>query len=99
MIAGVVDDALIGWIQLTVSGPAGSQQVAGCVDSGFNGFLSIPLSLVLALGLPAAASQFALLADGSVAQLPMCPRPLIGMAGRGLSKPMPRLTFVSSACP
>jgi clan AA aspartic protease len=53
-------------IRLTVRGPAGQQQrVKAVIDTGFDGWLSLPSSLIGLLGLPWSRRGRALLADGS----------------------------------
>jgi predicted aspartyl protease len=71
MIAGAVDDDLVPLIDLAVSGLTGKQVVEARIDTAFNGFLSLPLSLLLALGLTSTATQWTRLADGSLVQLPV----------------------------
>jgi clan AA aspartic protease len=70
MIAGTVDSSLVAWTRLTLSGPSGQQDVDARVDTGFNGFLSVPLGVLLALGLAPAGSSQISLADGSTVFLP-----------------------------
>ena len=53
-------------IHLTVRGPAGQEQeVEAIIDTGFDGWLSLPSSLVVRLGLVWRRRGRALLADGS----------------------------------
>jgi clan AA aspartic protease len=54
-------------LRLTVRNAAGQPQDVGVViDTGFNGFLTLPPALVAALGLPWLCRQQGQLADGSV---------------------------------
>jgi len=53
-------------ISLTVQGPAGQpQEIAAIIDTGFNGWLTLPADIVGNLGLPLRGSGRATLADGS----------------------------------
>jgi len=66
MISGVVTDDRQAVIQLTVRGPAGQEQeIEAIIDTGFDGSLSLPSSIVVQLGLPWRQRGRALLADGS----------------------------------
>lgn len=67
MITGIVtanEDAVI---RLLVRG-AGSilHEVEAVVDTGFNGYLSLPAALVTALGLPYLRTERTILANGSI---------------------------------
>ncbi len=67
MILGAVNDAYEAVISLTVQGPSGqAREVEAVIDTGFNGFLSLPSALVTELGLPFLTSESAILADGSL---------------------------------
>ncbi len=68
MIAGTVSHDLVATVHLNVSGPAGKQAVEARIDTGFNGFLSLPMSVLLALGLTSTRSQWIRLADGSLVE-------------------------------
>ncbi len=46
-----------------------TREIEGVIDTGFNGFLTLPGSAVHALGLPLVGNRRATLADGSVAIL------------------------------
>jgi len=66
MIVGIVHrrEALI---RLTVRGPHGRQQeIEAVVDSGYTGWLTLPPSVIAALGLPWQTFGRGILADGSV---------------------------------
>jgi predicted aspartyl protease len=52
MITGVVTEDRQALIRLIVRGPAGNEQeVAAIIDTGFDGWLSLPFSIVLPLDL------------------------------------------------
>ena len=52
MISGVVTDDRQAVIHLTVRGPAGQEQeIEAIIDTGFDGSLSLPSSIVVQLGL------------------------------------------------
>lgn len=66
MITGVVTSNLDGIIQLVVRGPnRNEQQVEAVVDTGFNGWLSLPSNLIDQLGLPWLTRGRVTLADGA----------------------------------
>ena len=66
MIEGVVNSAYEAVVTLTLRGPAGqTREIDAVVDTGFNGFLTLPPALVAELGLPFASIGQATLADGS----------------------------------
>lgn len=68
MIEGVVNANYEPVISLPVQGPAGQmREIDAVVDTGFNGFLTLPVALVAELGLPFASIGRANLADGSEA--------------------------------
>ena len=70
MIRGVVNTAYEPIVNLTVQGPSGqSQEIEAVVDTGFNGFLTLPPDLVTELGLVYRDRSRAILADGSEAFL------------------------------
>ncbi len=57
-------------VELQVSGPGQTpQQVEAAIDTGYNGYLTLPGDLVSALQLPFAGHRRATLADGSVTRL------------------------------
>lgn len=65
MISGVFTD-YEARVSLVVRGPDGEAQgVAAIIDTGFSGFLSLPASVVEALGLPWLGRGQALVGDGS----------------------------------
>lgn len=67
MIPGSVNDALEATIPLTLEKDAGdSQPVEAVIDTGFNGFLTLPPARIAALGLRWLCRQRGFLADGSV---------------------------------
>ena len=65
MIEGVVNAAYEAVVTLTLQGPAGQRQVEAVIDTGFNGFLTLPPTVVAELGLLFASIGRATLADGS----------------------------------
>jgi clan AA aspartic protease len=66
MITGVVTEDRQALIRLIVRGPAGNEQeVAAIIDTGFDGWLSLPSSIVLPLDSEWRRRGRALLADGS----------------------------------
>ena len=70
MIQGVVNPAYQPVVNLTVHGPSGrSQEIEAVIDTGFNGFLTLPPNLVMELGLAYRDRSRAILADGSEALL------------------------------
>ena len=66
MIEGVVNSSYEAIIPLSLQGPVGvPQELEAVVDTGFNGYLSVPSSLVAELGLVFSTTNSATLADGS----------------------------------
>lgn len=66
MIEGVVNAAYEPVVTLAVQGPSGqSRDIEAVVDTGFNGFLTLPTALVTELGLPFVSIGRATLADGN----------------------------------
>jgi clan AA aspartic protease len=66
MITGVVTDRREAVIPLRVRGPAGQDQdIEAIIDTGFDGWLSLPSSIITQLGLMWRQRGRALLADGS----------------------------------
>ncbi len=66
MITGTVNADYEAVIRLFVQGPAGpTHEVDAIIDTGFNGFLTLPPALVTALGLMRRSRGRALLANGS----------------------------------
>ena len=67
MILGTVNDTYEAVISLTVRGPSGqAREIEAVIDTGFNGFLSLPPALATELGLPFLTNESAFLADGSL---------------------------------
>lgn len=65
MITGIVNDYLEATVTLPLRDPLGQiQSVMTIVDTGFDGALTLPASLIKALGLPFLRSSLTLLADG-----------------------------------
>ena len=68
MIEGVVNTHYEAVVSLSLQGPGGQlQEVEAVVDTGYNGYLTLPPSLVARLGLSRRSHGQANLADGSVA--------------------------------
>ena len=66
MITGVVTADLEGVIRLWVRGPSGDREIIEAViDTGFDGCISLPPTLISRLKLPWRRRGLALLADGS----------------------------------
>jgi clan AA aspartic protease len=74
MINGKVTATLEATIEIEVSGPNPAPQqtetvAQAVIDTGFNGYLTLPSQLVSLLNLPLAGSRYATLGDGSVVSL------------------------------
>ena len=66
MIEGTVTAAHEAVVSLAVQGPTGRmREIETVVDTGFNGFLTLPSALVMELALPFVTRGRATLADGS----------------------------------
>ena len=66
MIDGIVNDAYQPIVRLSLQGPGGQQQeIDAIVDTGYNGLLTLPSSVVTRLDLPIRSSGVATLGDGS----------------------------------
>jgi clan AA aspartic protease len=66
MIIGVVNDDHQAVIHLAVRGPAGQEtEIDAIIDTGFDGWLSLPSSVIISLDLAWRERGRALLADGS----------------------------------
>ena len=64
MIEGVVNDAYEAVVALSVRGPEGQvQEIEAVIDTGYSGFLTLPVTLVTELGLPFAYVGRAFLAN------------------------------------
>ena len=67
MIAGVVNAAYEAVVTLPLRGPAGqTQEIEAVIDTGYNGFLTLPTAMVAELGLPFLGPSRATLANGAV---------------------------------
>ena len=68
MIEGFVNANYEPVISLPVQGPAGqAREIDVVIDTGYNGYLTLPPALVAELGLPVVGDGEATLADGSEA--------------------------------
>ncbi len=68
MIEGFVNANLEAVVTLPLQGPAGqTREVDAVIDTGFNGYLTLPPTLAADLGLPVVGDGEAVLADGSEA--------------------------------
>jgi predicted aspartyl protease len=68
MISGVVTDDRQALIRLMVRGPTGQEhEIEAIIDTGFDGCLSLPSSIIVLLSLDWRERGRALLADGSEA--------------------------------
>ena len=66
MITGVVTNSREATVRLTIIGPVGRQrEIEALVDTGFNGWLTLPSQMVSLLQLPWRGRAGGLLADGS----------------------------------
>lgn len=67
MIEGVVNAAYEAIVTIPLRGPEGqSREIDAAIDTGYNGFLTLPTALVAELGLAFGGISRATLADGSV---------------------------------
>ena len=68
MIEGVVNAAYEAVVTLPLRGPDGqSREIGAVIDTGYNGFLTLPTAVTEELGLAFGGIGRAILADGSVA--------------------------------
>ena len=66
MVEGVVNANYEAVITLPVRGPAGlEREIDGVVDTGYNGFLTLPSAIVTEMGLAFQSRRKALLANGA----------------------------------
>ena len=63
---GKVNQALEATLTLSLSGPKSAAKITAVIDSGYNGALTLPRSMVRKLSLPRVTSSAATLADGSI---------------------------------
>ena len=67
MIEGVVNAAYEAVVTLLLRGQAGQErEIEAVIDTGYNGFLSLPPAMVTELGLPLVGPSQATLANGAV---------------------------------
>ena len=72
MITGTVTAYREGIIRLNVRGPGGEEKtVEAVIDTGFDGILTLPTTVVTALRLPWRTRERAILADGSATMFNM----------------------------
>jgi clan AA aspartic protease len=72
MITGIVNSSLEATLRLTVIGPGGQTcRIKAVIDTGFDGFLSLPPALIAELELVWNGKSQATLADGSVTSFDM----------------------------
>ncbi len=72
MITGVVTKDLEITVPVGLQDAAGrNHQLTAVIDTGYNGFLTLTHALVAAFGLPLLYANYAQLADGSTAMLPV----------------------------
>lgn len=65
MIVGIVNTQLEGTLRVTVVGPTGlTQELDAVIDTGFSGELTLPTTVVTALGLTWLGREEGVLADG-----------------------------------
>ncbi len=65
MISGVVNANREGRVRLRIQGPEGhEQEIEAVMDTGFNGFLTLPPSVIAALGCPHIGRGRAVMANG-----------------------------------
>lgn len=71
MIEGAVNAAYEAVISISVQGPSGlAREIEAVIDTGFNGFLTLPPALVAELSLPLEGIGRATLGDGSEVTFP-----------------------------
>jgi clan AA aspartic protease len=67
VISGSINSELEPIVRLEVRGPAGTaRHVDAILDTGFNGFLTLPANVIRVLALPFHGRETAILADGRV---------------------------------
>ena len=70
MIQGVVNASFDAVVRIPIRGHLGQErEIEAVIDTGFNGFLTLPPSLIRELGLPLMSKVRASLADGKVVEL------------------------------
>jgi predicted aspartyl protease len=83
MITGFVTADLEASIRVLVRGPAGQRQrIEAVIDTGLNGWLTLPPALISSLGLPWRRRGPALLADGRGSVFDICDRKRQGTGGQ-----------------
>ncbi len=72
MISGAVSGGREAVVRLVLIGAAGqTEEIEAVIDTGFNGFLTLPPALTALLGLPFWINEQAILADGQAVLLPV----------------------------
>lgn len=88
MMEDFVNANLEAVVTLPLRGPAGQEQeIDAVIDTGFNGFLTLPPMLVADLGLPVVGDGEAVLADGREASFNVYGIRCSGVDCRGTSRP------------
>ncbi|MEO6193644.1 MAG: clan AA aspartic protease [Thermoanaerobaculia bacterium] len=65
MIHGIVNSKLEPTVRLSIRGPEGETAAEAVIDTGFNGALSLPSTLIAELGLRLRTQGLGVLADGT----------------------------------
>ena len=72
MITGAVNSDLEAIIRLKIRGANGQEEdIEAVIDTGFNGFLTLPLSMIAALGCAYLSQGFVILGDGRLEETPI----------------------------
>ena len=99
MIEGTVNAVYEAALILTIEGPESqAREIEAVVDTGYNGFLTLPPVLVGELALPFVTSGEATLADGSAVSFDIHMVTVVGMVRPGLSRRTPPRPRHSSVC-
>jgi len=72
MITGLVNADLEAVIRLKIRGASGQEEdIEAVIDTGFNGFLTLPLSIISALGCAYLSQGFVILGGGRLEETPI----------------------------